>query len=247
MIIPERLEKIEATSLKAGFHDDEKEFSVMEAVAYIVGEPCWNSHPECSCPFISTFLNLFNDALPTDDDRNRLLKPLIVRLVGTRNKELEKRRSLMAVDWTIRVGAPSWLRFMGLFPQAEYLELLPEITSEKQCSSLKGILDSVRYDAAAARDKVSSAAEHTAISHAADGVHAAYKAALWASSWAVCLDPGEESLKALAWAAVLCATVDSSIIEAETADVNFRLAPTVATLHQSAVKLVDRMIDLNKQ
>lgn len=148
-IIQERLEKVQGLSLKVGGHLPNSTFCVMEAVAYVAGEK-WSDNPECACPVISAFLRAWNDGLPTDADRNRLLKSLIPKLVGTRNKDLEERRSLMAADWLVRVHTPAWLRLAGLTKQAESLEQLPQIISMAQIPSIKGPIEAVRQDAAAA-------------------------------------------------------------------------------------------------
>src|SRR5882724_4636780 len=126
-VIEERLAKIAGLSLKYGPHEPNSTFCVMEAVAYVAGEP-WSDHPECSCPVISAFLRAWNDGLPTDADRDRLLKPLVARMVGTKNPALEQKRSLMAADWLIRVHTPAWLRLAGLTAQADRIANLPEIT-----------------------------------------------------------------------------------------------------------------------
>ena len=132
-VIAERWTKLKGLHLKSGAHSPDSTFCVMEAVAFVAGEP-WSDHPECACPVISAFLRSWNDGLPSDAERDRLLKPLIRSLVGTRNKNLEERRSLMAADWLVRVYTPAWLRLAGLVSQAESLESLPEITSMAQAA-----------------------------------------------------------------------------------------------------------------
>jgi hypothetical protein len=122
---------------------------IMEAVAYIAGEP-WSDHPECACPVITAFLVAWNDGLP-DDERDALLRPLVPRIVGTRGSNaLECRRSLMGADWLVRVHTPAWLRLAKLDAQAAALEALPELTDMAQCPSLMGPLEAARQDANAA-------------------------------------------------------------------------------------------------
>jgi hypothetical protein len=189
-IIEERWKKFENWSLKAGGHSPDSTFCVMEAVAYVAGED-WSDHPKCACPIISAFLRSWNDGLPSDAERDRLLKSLIPRLVNTRStKAIELKRGLMAADWLIRVHTPAWLRLAGLVKQAENLEQLPEITAMRQFPSLKGPIEAVRQDARAARDAAGAAA------------------------W--------DAAGAAAWAA---------------------LAPTITKLQQSALELIDRMIN----
>lgn len=189
-IIQERLERVlNELSLKSGSHSPDSKMCVMEAVAYVSGES-WTDSPDCVSRVLGAFMRVWNDALPSDADRDRLLKPLIPRLVGTANgAELETRRALMATDWLVRVHTPTWLRIAGLVSQAESLEKLPEITSIKQILSTRGPLQAARKAAAAARD------------------------AAWAARDA-------------AWDAA-----------------KKKLAPTVAKLQESALELVNRMID----
>jgi hypothetical protein len=80
----------EVVNLSEGGHEEtQSAMCAMEAVAWIAREP-WSDHPECACPVIGAFMRAWNDGLPSDKDRNRLLLPLIPKLVGTRaSKEVE--------------------------------------------------------------------------------------------------------------------------------------------------------------
>ena len=83
--------------LKSGAHPPNGEACVMEAVAFVAGEP-WSDHPACACPVIGAFLRSWNDLLP-DDKRDTLLRPIVLRLIGTRgNVDLEQRRATMAAS-----------------------------------------------------------------------------------------------------------------------------------------------------
>jgi hypothetical protein len=153
-----RLRELDARPLAKGAHDGPEDgCCIMEAVAYVAGEP-WSDHPECACPVISTFLRSWNDSLP-DGERDTLLRPLVIKLVGTRStKKIEHSRSLMCADWLVRVQTPAWLRLAKLTEQADLLANLPEITSMAQVPSLRGPIEAVRKDAAAARDAARDAA-----------------------------------------------------------------------------------------
>src|SRR6266478_2829735 len=212
-VIEERWEKLKSLSLKVGSHAANSTFCVMEAVAYVAGES-WSDHPECACPVISAFLRSWNDSLRSDQDRDRLLKPLIPKLVGTRNSTLEERRSLMAADWLVRVHTPAWLRLAGLTSQAESLEQLPEILSMAQIPSIRGPLEAVRKDAYAAWAAARAAARDAARDAVGDAAGAAARAAAGDAAWDA------------AGAAALAA-----------------LQPTVDKLQQSALALVERMIE----
>jgi hypothetical protein len=232
-VIEERLAKIAGLSLKSGSHSPDSTFCVMEAVAFVAGEP-WSDHPQCACPVISAFLRSWNDSLPSDDERDRLLKPLVARLVGTKStKAIEKRRATMAVDWMVRTCTPTWLRLAGLTKQAEALESLPEITDFAKCPSLKRPLEAARKDAAAAG--------------------AAAGAAAWAATWAAALDAAGDAAWAATWAAALDAAGDAAWAAARDAALaaagaaagaaaRKKLAPTVLALQESALQLVNRMI-----
>jgi hypothetical protein len=51
--VTERLALI--APLAKGAHEDHEAMCVMEAVAFVAGEP-WSDYPECACPVISAFL-----------------------------------------------------------------------------------------------------------------------------------------------------------------------------------------------
>lgn len=156
-VIESRWMEVQGKSLLQGAHAPDGKMCVMEAVAYVAGES-WSDSPQCACPVISAFLRSWNDALPTNADRDRLLKPLVPRLVGTRNKALEERRSLLAADWLVRVNTPAWLRLAGLTVHADALASLPEITSMAQIPSIKGPIEAARESASAARSAAWSSA-----------------------------------------------------------------------------------------
>ena len=159
----ERLAEIMARHIGSGKHDSISDgLCIMEAVAYVSGNT-WTDHPSCACPVISAFLRIWNDGLPNDEERDRLLKSLIPKLVGTRSTvATEKRRAVMVADWYIRVQTPAWLRLAGLTKQADDLASFPEITDFMQCPSMMPTLKAISADAskawAAARDAAWAAA-----------------------------------------------------------------------------------------
>jgi hypothetical protein len=55
----------------------------MEMVAWLAGE-AHTDEPLCACPVIAAFVRAVNDALPSDAARDRHLRPLVPRFVGTR-------------------------------------------------------------------------------------------------------------------------------------------------------------------
>ena len=108
-----RLDEIMRKPLLEGAHEPDGEMCVMEAVAYVAGEP-WSDKPDCACPVLGAFMRKWNDSLSSDDERNRLLRPLIPRLVGSKSTpEVEERRSYLALDW-LAPGVPGTLRGLEL-------------------------------------------------------------------------------------------------------------------------------------
>jgi len=183
MIITERLSEVLTTSLDSGGHKNISDgMCVMEAVAYVAGEP-WSDHPACACPVISTFLRSWNDALP-DEQRTDLLRPMIPLMVGTRSTpSVEQRRATMAADWLVRVHTPAWLRLAGLTVRADALAGLPEITDFAQCPWLMPALNAVRTDADAAGDAAWAAAGAAAGAAAWDAAWSAARVAARAAAW----------------------------------------------------------------
>jgi hypothetical protein len=108
-----------------GSHEPDGEMCVMEAVAYVAGEP-WSDHPSCACPVLTSYCVTLNDRMP-DEQLQRLL-PYVVRLVGTRaTSEVELKRAYVAADFAVRVFAPMALDAVGLNQEATHLRSLPKI------------------------------------------------------------------------------------------------------------------------
>ena len=242
-----RLAEVQARPLNSGGHDGiTRGMCVMEAVAYVAGEP-WSDTPECACPVIAAFLRSWNDSLPTDAERDRLLKPLIPLIVGTRSTpSVEQRRGTMAADWLIRVHAPAWLRLAGLEQQAAALESLPEIKDFAQCPSLMPTLNAVRTDAAAAWAAAWDAAGDAARDAAWDAARDAARDAAWAAAWAAAWDAAGDAARGAAWDAARDAARDAAWAAAgdaawDAAAAGVALKPTTERLQASAVELVKRM------
>ena len=129
-VIETRVADLEQLVLASGGHSSwEAGACVMEAVAYVAGEP-YSDHPECASPTITSFLVSWNDAL-NDVDR-QILKPYIVRLVGTRTTAADEEiRAWLLTDWLARECAPAWLRLAGLTDQADALERLAPLADAR--------------------------------------------------------------------------------------------------------------------
>ena len=201
--------------LSAGAHEQVGEGAcVMEAVAYVAGEP-WSDKPACACPVLGAFLRTWNDDL-SDTDRDRLLRPLVRRLVGSRSTpEVEARRSWLAMDWLVRTNAPTWLRLVpALVPHAAALTDLPPIV-----------------------DAQTAAAHQSTFNAAGDAAWAV----AWAAGDAAVAAPWVAAGAAMGDAAG-AAAVNAARAAGTTGAAGAALQPTVATLQRSALDLVDRML-----
>jgi hypothetical protein len=215
---------LETISLEHGAHQSFEEGAcAMEAVAYIAGEK-FSDHPQCACPVIASFMRSWNDSLRTDEDRNRLLKPLISKVIGTRgSKALEKRRSMAALDWYIRVWLPAWLKLCpATAPLGLEIAALPVITKE---------------NAAAAGKKVQAASSSADAAWAAAGAAAwdAARAAAGAAAWDAARAAAGAAAWDAAWAAAGAAAWDAAWAI---------FAPTVEELQLSATQLVLALCDM---
>jgi hypothetical protein len=163
--------------LRKGSHKSrERGVCALEAVAWLAGEP-HSDRPQCACPVIAAFVISWNDALPTDEDRNRLLKPLIPRLVGSRStKAVEERRAYLALDWLIRVQTPAWLDLTdSLKPHAAALRALDAIQDMATAKAAGSTVRGAESAAAAAGDAAGDAAWDAAGDAARDAAGDALK------------------------------------------------------------------------
>lgn len=154
-----RLDEVLAKPLLEGAHAPDGKMCVMEAAAYIANEP-WSDEPRCVCPTIIKFMVSWNDNLPSDAERDRLLKPLLPRVIGTRSTDVvAERRSWMAFDWLVRVHTPRWLDLTeSLKPHAKTLRELDEIVDLEGARAAGDKLKDAQQAAAAARDSARDAA-----------------------------------------------------------------------------------------
>ncbi len=222
-IIEERVAKIDAMTLDKGAHDEGDEMCVMEAVAYVAGEP-WSDHPECACPVIGAFMQNWNDSL--DDETRQRLKPYVTRLVGTKSTtEVEVARSWMACDWLVRTFTPAWLELAGLGDDAAALRGLPNLDSAALVDAAMPVIEKAHKSAAAARAAARDAAWAAA--------WAAAGAAAWDAAWAAAGAAAGAAARDAAWAAARDAARDAA---------RAALAPTVLALQGEAFGLLDRML-----
>ena len=245
-ILQDRLAQIMGWPMQSGQHppNDDGAMCAMEMCAYIAGEP-WSDHPKCSCPTLTSFMVSWNDGLPSDAERDRLLKPLIPRLINTRSTDaVAERRSYLALDWLIRVHTPKWLELVpALQEHVLALRSLPEIVD--------------MAGATAAGEKVSLAGKASA------AARAAARAAAWDAAWAAAVDAAVDAAWAAAWAAAGAAAGDAAVDAAWVAAgaaawaaawaaagaaavdaAGDALKPTREYLQQSALDLFNRMLEV---
>ena len=222
------IEELAAVTLGSGSHSTREEgVCAMEAVAWLAGEP-HSDAPECASPVIAAFLRSWNDSLPTDEDRQRLLLPLLPLVVDTRADDgTELRRSYMALDWLVRVHVPAWLRLAGLDNQADVLSGLDEITGPATMEKALPALNTAWAAGPAAWDAGDAA---------------------WDAAWAVARAAGAAGAGAWAAGAVARDAAGATALDAAWAitrdaawDAGDALGPTVAELQASAQDLVRRM------
>jgi hypothetical protein len=189
-VLQDRWAAIQALHLKPGNHEElDRQYCVMEATAYVAGEP-WSDHPQCACPVITSFMISWNDGLPTNADRDRLLKPFIPRLVGSRSTDaVAERRSYLALDWLVRVYTPQWL------------DLVPTLREHAaQLRGLEQITDLAGSIAARAAVRVAAGEAAWEAAGAAAG-EAAWEAA-WEAAGAAAWEAAGAAAGAAAWEAL---------------------------------------------
>ena len=156
--LPDRLARLDSLHLDKGAHlsfDDGH--CALEVVAWLAGEE-HSDYPQCTSAVVGDFIRYWNDDLP-GEDRDRLLKPLLPRLVGSAgDSDTEFTRSYLAFDWLYRVYTPAWLDLVeSLKPHAAKLRGLGEITNLEWPSPPAIRLLVLRYRVNAAQPMINAA------------------------------------------------------------------------------------------
>jgi len=241
-------------SLKRGAHANLEEGAcAMELASYLAGQS-FSDHPPCVSPVLGVFMRSWNDSLPTDSDRTRLLLPIVPRVLGTTARNtIEQRRGFMAADWLIRTWTPKWLELVpSLQPDADNLRALPEIADIAHLVAATTQLRVAATDANTAQTATQTAARAAAWG-AARAASWAARAAAWAAgaaswaAWAASWAAGAAALDA-AWAASWAAgaAARAAAWGAAWGAAFNKLKPTTEWLQASTVDLVDRMIALSE-
>jgi hypothetical protein len=217
---------------RGGHKPTDNQACLLEAVAYVAGEP-WSDQPACASPVLITYGQRLNDVLP--DDLRQQLIPFIPRIVGTAGDGKDERRSYLALDWLTRTWLPAWLRLVpACVSDADAIAGLPPVV-DLESAALVG--EAVRAAVVGAR-----------------AAWAAAGAAVWAAAWdaagAAAGAAAWDAAAAAAWAAVRAAAWDATgaaagaaAWDAAGAAVRAALAPTVTELQTSAIALLDTMIE----
>jgi hypothetical protein len=250
-VIEDRFALLDSLTLLAGSHGSFAEgVCAMEAAAWLAGEPHSDS-PACVDPVIAAFSRSWNDSLPDNATRNRLLKPLISKMIGTAfTLDVQAARAFMVADWAVRVFTPAWLRLADLEANAIELEGLKALTSMALCKEAKPAIDragaaawAAAGDARAAAGAAAGAAAWAAAGAAAwAAAGAAAGAAAWAAAGAAARAAAGDARDA--WGAAGDAARAAGDARAAA---RARLAPTVEQLQQSAVELIERMCALTPE
>lgn len=191
----------------------------LEAVSILAGEP-FRDDPVCVCPVISPFVRALNDRLPDDKTRNRLLLPLLPRLIGTRDSSKELARSYLAADYVVRVFAANALQAAGL---PDTLSGLAEIVDEQ---TAKVAVEAAVEAAGAADDAFLNDDTNTAYTYAVTAYYITDSAATAAA------DAVDAAVFDVAYAATAAV---STALSAAAAD---------AATYAKAVELIEKMIEI---
>ncbi len=158
--------------------------SLPEAVAWFAGER-HSDRPHCVSPVLLTTATVLGSRLPYP--KRQRLKRFVPALVGTANDGQDERRSLIAMDWLVRVYTPAWLRLVPALDLAQLslTEHSPVLTVTDAAAALEGPLATVHRVAWAAytdtlwdrhdppRSEVAAILSRVLSSHAADAAVAA--------------------------------------------------------------------------
>lgn len=123
-------------AFRHGDHDPGPDMCVMEAAAYISGEP-WSDRPTCVSDELVDFMQALNDACESDEERRLLLSPLLPKVIGT-SRFNQKRNFWLIAKWLVNEV------MVGLCPQL----LVPDFTeaTADQCYEAFNRLDLVIED-----------------------------------------------------------------------------------------------------
>ncbi len=227
--------------LTRGYHRTREDgMDVMEAAAYLAGLEHTRS-PYGVCGLIRFALCMWNDHLPSDRIRTRLLVPLLPKILNTcGSEEVGKRRAWMTVDWLVRVHTPAWLERAGLAYHAASLRALAPIVDVAS-----GLASKKRTVAACAAWRKAGDAALRAIKRANPA--AVSNDAMWKANRRAILVGASTGRQAVRSCAGYAGLVTADIISWDPANdadwiiMTRRVTRLVTTLQLSAVDLFERM------
>jgi hypothetical protein len=228
----------------------------MEWVAHLAGER-HSDQPDCVSPVVRALCVALNDGLNCTE-RQRL-RPYLTRTIGTAGDGLDRSRGWMALDWLVRVYAPTWLRRAGLREEAARLSAAD--TAVRDSETLLDAVDTlewVRRRAHRARQEQFGDVVHWALAVASgeNGSESAWSftaTGTWDAARLGLDDPAADRARSV----VKSIAGDCAAIAARRAhrdpDVRWslfggrpstarRLRPVIGELAESAVGLLDRML-----
>ncbi len=201
------------------------------------------------------FCTTLNDAL--DDVTRQRILPYLLRTIGTAGDGLDERRYWMALDWLIRVYAPTWLAAARLPHPADALRSLPAVLDTAELGIATRALRGAQVQARRAWSRTLGPSR-VAAWVPRTGERSAAREAAWRSvgapAWVAAAV--EVRTRARARASAICRELAgdaaSTLIRRERAGLRLRalrdemarvaLAPTLELVLQSAFGLLDRML-----
>ena len=158
----------------------------MEMAAWFAGEK-HSDKPECACPVLGAYGIRLNDSMP-DDVRDRLLKPLVPMIVGTRDKGSEVKRAEFLAMWATNKVLPIILRERGLLKEAKACESAASLSEAKAAAANAAANAYAAYAANAAAYAAANAADFAACAAANAAANAANAAAHAERIWTVAVE-----------------------------------------------------------
>ena len=124
----------------------------LELAAYFAGEE-HSDKPDCVCPVLGAYGVRLNDSMP-DGVRDRLLKPLVPLIVGTRDKASELKRAEFLAMWAVNRVLPIILRARGFGERAEACERAKTLGEAKDAAYAAYAAANAAADAAADAEQI---------------------------------------------------------------------------------------------
>ncbi len=200
---------------------------------------------DASSPVIATFLHNYSDCV--DDTVRQSLKPFISRLVNSRGTAaVEEQRSMLALDWLIRVHTAEWLKAANFTQHADTLAKAARLQTAQDTKNVLPTLVAARASAkdaarAVARDAARDAAKDAAKDAAWDAARDAVRASAGAAAWVAAGDAAWAAAGGVAWATAWDAARAAAGDAARDA-----LKPTVLLVQATVPDLLDRMLALTE-